>query len=59
MTSVIQTERFGLRHAVFGVLAKRCSKRDFVSIKMITISSALLNDFPVSSFTSYDRRKFS
>lgn len=54
MTSVIQTERFGLRHAVFGVLAKRCSKRDFVSIKMIT-SSALLNDFPVSSFTSYDR----
>lgn len=58
MTSVIQTERFGLRHAVFGVLAKRCSKRDFVSIKMITLS-ALLNDFPVSSFTSYDRRKFS
>lgn len=54
MTSVIQTERFGLRHAVFGVLAKRCSKRDFASIKMIT-SSALLNDFPVSSFTSYDR----
>lgn len=58
MTSVIQTERFGLRHAVFGVLAKRCSKHDFASIKMIT-SSALLNDFPVSSFTSYDRRKFS
>lgn len=58
MTSVIQTERFGLRHAVFGVLAKRCSKRDFVSIKMIT-SSVLLNDFHVSSFTSYDRRKFS
>ena len=58
MTSVIQTERFGLRHAVFGVLAKICSKRDFSSIKMIT-SSALRNDFPVSSFTSYDRRKFS